>query len=170
MLALRGGTCCQRRRGDVGGRGAVGDLRGICHGGVAATSVTTQGNFHAEYPRVPPQTCRGASDTTAGLESLEETLCPLFEATEAHILRRLHTAVEQAIGGPQLATSLACNDATSWPVECDVKNAPRAAAGTDPQGSISRLHLFEGFLIWGLGQPQSTVPSSIIPSRGAERR
>lgn len=24
MLALRGGTCCRRRRGDVGGRGAVG--------------------------------------------------------------------------------------------------------------------------------------------------
>lgn len=24
MLALKGGTCCRRRRGDVGGRGAVG--------------------------------------------------------------------------------------------------------------------------------------------------
>lgn len=46
-----------------------------------------------------------------------------------------------------------------------------------PKGSISRLHLFEGFLIWGLGQPQSTVPSSIIPAEeqrggeeGVERR
>lgn len=46
-----------------------------------------------------------------------------------------------------------------------------------PKGSISRLHLFEGFLIWGLGQPQSAVPSSIIPAEeqrggeeGAERR
>lgn len=46
-----------------------------------------------------------------------------------------------------------------------------------PQGSVSRLHLFEGFLIWGLGQPQSTVPSSIIPTEqqrggeeGVERR
>lgn len=32
-----------------------------------------------------------------------------------------------------------------------------------PRGGISSLHLFEGFLIWGLGQPQSSVPSSIIP-------
>lgn len=46
-----------------------------------------------------------------------------------------------------------------------------------PKGSISRLHLFERFLIWGLGQPQSAVPSSIIPAEeqrggeeGAERR
>lgn len=36
--------------------------------------------------------------------------------------------------------------------------------------------MFEGFLIWGLGQPQSTVPSSIIPAEqqrgdeGVERR
>lgn len=40
-----------------------------------------------------------------------------------------------------------------------------------PKGSISRLHLFEGFLIWGLGQPQPTVPSSIIlaeEQRGSE--
>lgn len=37
-----------------------------------------------------------------------------------------------------------------------------------PLGSISRLHLFEGFLIWGLGQPQSNVPSSIITAE--ERR
>lgn len=33
-----------------------------------------------------------------------------------------------------------------------------------PRGGISSLHLFEGFLIWGLGQPQSSVPSSIIPA------
>lgn len=46
-----------------------------------------------------------------------------------------------------------------------------------PRGSISRLHLFEGFLIWGLGQAKSTVPSSIIPAEeqrrgeeGVERR
>lgn len=45
-----------------------------------------------------------------------------------------------------------------------------------PKGSISKLHLFEGFLIWGLGQPRSTVPSSIIPAEeqsggeGVERR
>lgn len=32
-----------------------------------------------------------------------------------------------------------------------------------PRGGISSLHLFEVFLIWGLGQPQSGVPSSIIP-------
>lgn len=32
-----------------------------------------------------------------------------------------------------------------------------------PKGGISSLHLFEGFLIWGLGQPRSGVPSSIIP-------
>lgn len=45
-----------------------------------------------------------------------------------------------------------------------------------PKGSISKLHLFEGFLIWGLGQPRPTVPSSIIPAEeqsggeGVERR
>lgn len=37
-----------------------------------------------------------------------------------------------------------------------------------PRGGISSLHLFEGFLIWGLGQTRSSVPSSIIP--GEEQR
>lgn len=45
-----------------------------------------------------------------------------------------------------------------------------------PWGIVSRVHLFEGFLIRGLGQPQSTMPSSIIPAEewrggeGVERR
>lgn len=32
-----------------------------------------------------------------------------------------------------------------------------------PRGGISSLHFFEGFLIWGLEQPRSSMPSSIIP-------
>lgn len=36
MLALTGGTCCRRRRGDVGGRGAWEALgNGGLHGGAA---------------------------------------------------------------------------------------------------------------------------------------
>lgn len=64
-------------------------------GGVAAMPVTKHGNFDTKYPRVLPQTCRGASDVCARVHShyfayADVSGSPVFTADLAQSQKRTH--------------------------------------------------------------------------------
>lgn len=62
-------------------------------GGVAAMLVTEDGNFDTKYPRVLPQSCRGASD-----------VCQRCVRTHTHTHTILHTQMHQEAAQSALQT------------------------------------------------------------------
>ena len=72
--------------------------QGSMPGGVAAMPVTEDGNFDTKYPRVLPQSCRGARDVCAHTYSLSLT----HKHTHTPIL--LHTQMHQEAAQSALQT------------------------------------------------------------------